>query len=122
MISKIICNKGIYFDDASICRQQGMQYRMQDTTQAISSDAGIKLYPNPTSDLLNLQFESEPLTKVHIRISNLLGQTIYSKTHAPSALISLSMSDISSMPGLYLIQVSSSDQVINFKSKFVYEK
>jgi hypothetical protein len=63
-----------------------------------------------------------PLSKVHIQITNLLGQTVYAKTHAASVTLSISMSEIQAKPGLYLIRVSTPDGLINFKSKFIYEK
>lgn len=61
----------------------------------------IKVYPNPIIDILTIDFGS--ITNCSIRITNLLGQTVYS-SQVHSRKIDIDMSKIASS-GLYYLQV-----------------
>jgi N-acetylneuraminic acid mutarotase/predicted GH43/DUF377 family glycosyl hydrolase len=77
------------------------------TTRITNNEArGFKLYPNPASDLITLEFKS-PGTHM-IRLTNLNGQLMYNKRmEGNSHQIDLS----SFLKGVYLITVTSRDYV-----------
>ncbi|RZK11313.1 MAG: T9SS type A sorting domain-containing protein, partial [Flavobacterium sp.] len=66
---------------------------------------GMKFYPNPVNDMLNISFERE-ITK--ISIYNLLGQEVFAKTSS-SNQITVDMSNLAS--GAYLVKVNAGDVV-----------
>ena len=73
--------------------------------ESIQRDGVIILFPNPTTDEINIHFDSDIYYSwIKIEIYNLLGELIFQKT--VKALSSLKL-DVSFLPdGLYVIQTS----------------
>ncbi|HXC04728.1 MAG TPA: T9SS type A sorting domain-containing protein, partial [Bacteroidia bacterium] len=66
----------------------------------------MTLYPNPTSGTLNLQIQSAESQELEMRVSNLLGQVLYSEKLPVTIGTQLKSYDFSSFPkGMYILQV-----------------
>ena len=79
----------------------------------LNNSAGISIYPNPTSDRVNVTVNEE-LQDVSIVIYNLNGQIVQRSYVGPmnaSSKVNLSTSDLSS--GSYILEVSSYNQKWN---------
>ncbi len=68
----------------------------------------IELYPNPVSDILYMQIENIEYEKVHLAISNTLGQSIFSTVHRKS-LSPLEINTHNFAKGIYFINVQIDD-------------
>jgi uncharacterized repeat protein (TIGR02059 family) len=73
------------------------------------NELGIKVYPNPTSGIINIFFENSPLGKQIIRISNMLGYVKYEALFA-SGLNYLQI-PVTFPPGPYIIQLISEERI-----------
>jgi parallel beta-helix repeat protein len=72
----------------------------------------LSVYPNPSSGLININFKQELLTTAEIKIYNLYGQLITTKTVNTTHNSKLSF-DLSARPkGIYIISVGMNDQHI----------
>ena len=84
-----------------------------DTKNDISSSDKIKVYPNPTTGLLEISginpFESED----RIEVSNYLGSVVLSMNQKYAAIVQIDLSDFPS--GLYLISIYSGNEIRQFK-------
>lgn len=49
------------------------------TTPEISNLTSIKIFPNPTSERINIQFSLSQPTKIHLNLTNLMGQILESR-------------------------------------------
>ena len=84
--------------------------------------ANLKLYPNPTTDLLNVEFENTQSGKMNLEIENLLGQKVISKTIDVTDgknLIQLSVKDF--VDGFYLLNLQNGERKYAVK-KFMIAK
>jgi Secretion system C-terminal sorting domain len=74
----------------------------------------VNVYPNPSNGLVNLDFNSEV---TFIKVSNLLGQEIYSEKISESTLGTSKSVDLSAYEaGVYIVNVSNNDGgVSNYK-------
>ena len=74
----------------------------------------LQLYPNPATDKLNIKLFMPVQSEITIRVSDILGKTVYEdmpgKTSAGSRQYVINTSDFQS--GLYLLQVEASNEVI----------
>jgi choice-of-anchor B domain-containing protein len=66
--------------------------------------SGIVLFPNPASDQLNITSEKNPIE--HLRITNVLGQTVFNIDTGSETLVTLDISSLES--GLYFVAVNNS--------------
>ncbi len=78
------------------------------------SSLSFKLFPNPTSNNLNLSFENK-LEKGTLKIISLTGQTVFEQQNINGTDFNFEVSNLNS--GLYLIQISDSQN--SFSSKFI---
>jgi hypothetical protein len=79
--------------------------------------SGIRIFPNPTTGLLNIEMPYIPYTGISLQVISLTGQQILGKTAEPG--ISVQTIDASALPqGMYFLQVLSKGQVI-VVNKFV---
>ena len=74
------------------------------------SNSELKIYPNPTSGLINLEVDKIRGSNMEITISNLLGQGVFQTYLYNTGIHSIDLSD--QMSGLYLIRISESDQTL----------
>ncbi len=71
-----------------------------------NNELKIKIYPNPTKQLVNLEFDNFLNEKIEIELFNLLGQKILTKTTSLNAEVL----DLSPYPlGTYLVKFTSKD-------------
>lgn len=76
----------------------------------------VKLFPNPSSDKLFLQFEASDFKPIDLTVFNSLGQIIYRKhleINMPSNVIELSNMNL--RPGIYDLQIKSGSQLMAIK-------
>jgi cyanophycinase-like exopeptidase len=73
-------------------------------------NAGIlKIYPNPASTRLHIEYKNNHVGIGELKISNLLGLTCYKKTYVQNNMESIDI-DVSNLAnGIYLLQVNNSD-------------
>lgn len=74
----------------------------------------FKIYPNPTSDIVNLSFENN-LENANLKIISILGQTIIEKQNLSGNNINLDVQNLSI--GIYIIEII--DGISKFNSKFI---
>jgi hypothetical protein len=86
-------------------------------SQPIDLNDNIKIYPNPTHDLLNVSYSLSKNDPVVIDIINTLGQKIYENTYAGNAMVSevktLFVSNLT--PGNYFIIIKIGSEHHQFK-------
>ena len=79
----------------------------------------LKVFPNPTTNLLQFEYETPDFNNYQLRIFNMLGQVVYQEEIFPSRFgkkfYRKEMSNYA--PGTYILQLSREDQVVH--SKFV---
>lgn len=100
-----LLNDSIFFNDDSLCVSQSVMFRLQDNqsqTQVINAMA--KIYPNPTQDLITIDFERDLENPVIVNIYNALGKRITSRTLTGNRE-QLSLKELSDQSGLYLYEL-----------------
>ena len=86
------------------------------TQSSVMSPRDFELFPNPANpaDNLNLYFSSKLDSDVHLQLVNLDGKVILTKQLiSGSQRYNISLSDIQPAPGMYLIQMSNEEFVLN---------
>lgn len=74
----------------------------------------ISVYPNPASDQLILSLGSLSINNLDLKISNLLGQTVYGEKF--NAVNAQKVIDVQTLPrGIYILEVSNDDYRRSFK-------
>ncbi len=88
---------------------------MNPTSVQESKLGKITVYPNPSSDLLNINYQLKNQTATSLMIYNLLGEIVYSEklTASISGNKALNVKDFKS--GIYLLQVCTNDGCLNMK-------
>lgn len=82
------------------------------STVEYGNDTDISIYPNPTSDYLFIEINGKAIDKESlIRVTNIQGQQIYSKTNNGSQIEVSNLID-----GIYFLEVTDTDLV--YKKKF----
>jgi len=98
---------GWYIDDLNI-------YSQPIGVEEISKNIRIILYPNPTSNILNLHFDNSNIDLSNIRIHSIYGSEI--QLEAKSISENNIEFDVSSLPqGVYFVKVSFGDKVERMK-------
>lgn len=76
----------------------------------------MKLYPNPTSNKINIEFSSFDAAKVNLSIANAIGNIVYKETVSPKFGSNQMTIDISRLPvGIYSLQIESNNKVLRHK-------
>lgn len=78
----------------------------------------LKVYPNPTTDAINLAFDTNTGEQYDVTIFNELGQRVFMQTFSSTSgrqRIGLNKAEIGLSEGLYLIQVSSDSNQLSSK-------
>lgn len=86
--------KDIYFGNATGIATSNMSY---------ITKKGLKLYPNPAHELLNIESREEML---HINVMDMMGKTVFEIKSIHSNQVQLNLNDIPA--GVYLIQINGS--------------
>ena len=75
--------------------------------------SNLKIYPNPSSDIFNLDFYTDDQTE--IRIYNLLGEQVYGQTFSANSSVNtiIDLSDYAK--GLYKLSVITPEGIANYK-------
>jgi Secretion system C-terminal sorting domain len=77
----------------------------------VNDDAGINIYPNPSSGSFTLQAINQPFNNAAVTISNMLGEKIYSSViNSKSSIINFDVPN-----GIYFVQLKSVDRVATRK-------
>jgi hypothetical protein len=83
-----------------------------DIKEAVKSEFGIKISPNPTLGKFSIQISNkESIGKAKIEITNMLGAVVLSEQIYSKSLKCIKTFDLSNLPkGVYLISVSINDR------------
>ncbi len=84
------------------------------TRQDLSSTSEFKVYPNPFSSRINLSITTKNPDEIVVDIYNLQGQKMTSHKFHPFTISSseITIDDIFLKPGIYILQVVQSGQLI----------
>ena len=74
----------------------------------IDNNIGINLYPNPTSDILNVEFSEKLSSTNNITVVNVLGQNVYTLSNTDNTFIQINTSNLTS--GVYYLNVISDNK------------
>ncbi|MCX6239203.1 MAG: T9SS type A sorting domain-containing protein [Bacteroidia bacterium] len=86
---------------------------IQENNLIVEDNGIVKIYPNPTSGLLNIAFSSKPIKNSIIEVYNIEGKKIFSKSfrNITNAIIDLT----GNQKGLYLVKLSFDGEIISRK-------
>lgn len=122
---EFVCQNGVVFQSQihyhSVWRDHLRDYgadltRTQLGTVEIvgNSVKSVKIYPNPTSEVLNIEVEKN-LSNANISVFDVSGKLIISKKNISGKALNIPVNELST--GNYVIMVADSDQ--NFSAKFI---
>jgi hypothetical protein len=74
--------------------------------------SGIRIYPNPVTDVIGAEFKNMAAGIYSVRLLNGLGQTVLSKTvnHAPGTSMETIKPDYKLLSGIYQLEVTSPEK------------
>ncbi len=81
----------------------------------VVSDRAIKVFPNPTSGLVNINMEGFENVKTEVALFNMLGERVKYATSNGESNVALYLNDLAS--GAYILNVSSGDRI--YKEKII---
>lgn len=95
----------------------GSQYDIEIITALENHDPGMYVFPNPTSDLISLKYESDQEGIYQLRIYDLKGILFYSKTFQFDSehQLKINLEDLKLSVGLYMMEVQKEEDVQLFK-------
>jgi Secretion system C-terminal sorting domain/SprB repeat len=113
--------KGVPYEELNLrdyvpteCEKIECRYKLTDsegkeiggflTNKVNKNPTEIRVYPNPTEDVLNIEIPLKEFPKANIEITNSLGQTIYSKECSEYSNIQIDMSRL--LKGAYNIRLT----------------
>jgi hypothetical protein len=79
-----------------------------------SLSSGIRIYPNPVTDVIGAEFKHMPAGIYNTRLLNAQGQTVLSKTinHAPGTSMETIQPDYKLLSGIYQLEVTAPDKQV----------
>jgi len=80
------------------------------STPELRAELDFKIYPNPASDLLTLEFEAGSTKPYSLKILNMIGELIYEKQELLSGETVLPISSFAQ--GMYIIQLELEDAIL----------
>lgn len=102
--------------DGSITRFDRVPITLAGVDEINNDDSGLSVYPNPTNNLLNINFTNEEKSSVTFILYNTLGEIVQSKDMGKqSGSISYAFDVTDFAEGIYFIQVQSNNKIINQK-------
>lgn len=111
-------NDTISYDDANICLQQGILYRLAQNSSKERVKENVIIYPNPTTDFITIKYLGEELKSFELEITNATGQLVTSKMVTLSS--NTATENISQLAkGVYFISLSNISGGINRTLKLV---
>lgn len=90
--------------------------QIDDCTFIGESETNIKVYPNPTGDVLNISFAIVNLSNIDILISDITGKTLISSVQQTKNTIQLDVSGLDK--GIYLISLYENNKIL-LSQKFI---
>ena len=109
---------GLYFGASFTNGVQPSLWRFYDpslSTQQLSKNK-FSLFPNPTSNTINLKFETT-IEKANLKITSILGQSVLEKQNLSGTDFSLDVSTLSK--GMYILELNDGFSITN--TKFIKE-
>lgn len=94
----------------------GKKYDNTLSSEDIKDNLEFKIYPNPTKNVLNLNF-SKLQTNVTIQIYNVLGQKVFSKFYKSSSNKDIQL-NLQGFKGVYIIEIKG-DNHLNIRKKIM---
>ena len=72
----------------------------------------IKIYPNPTTNIINIEFTSQNSTFVKCKLINVIGSTVFNQNLKDGK----TQIDMSYLPaGIYILKVETTNKVYDYK-------
>jgi hypothetical protein len=90
--------------------RHGIAYRLQNGDSIINTDSGIKIYPNPTTGNITIEFDNEPNDYIVVQVNDLSGKEIFADKLNPAVQVNVELGDISI--GAYVLKVSDANGLI----------
>lgn len=87
----------------------------------LQADNSLKLYPNPTSGNLNIQWENQATGNAGVSVSDIIGHEVYNTTitlGSESGTTSIDLSNLKS--GIYILSIKS--EVNSFTSRLIIQR
>ncbi|MEZ4805096.1 MAG: T9SS type A sorting domain-containing protein [Bacteroidia bacterium] len=81
-------------------------------TLSAQSNPPIKLYPNPASSFIRVEFNTIPSSPIQINISDILGNKIKTYNFNQDEFIEIDLSGLNLINGLYLVKVETENSMI----------
>lgn len=97
-----------FMNDAFI---QKMSYAPTDVAE-VKSQSSLFIFPNPASDKINIAYK-KIADAIHIKLINLIGQTISEKKYLTEVKFSLDISEL--IPGIYFLEINDQDKISRYK-------
>lgn len=73
----------------------------------------LKIFPNPTSDIVNISFNNNSINDVEVSLINLVGQTIFQTTSQGQTQLAIPVSDFNA--GIYYVILNNGNESIKEK-------
>ena len=105
----------VIVSDTNNCRSDTVFYVIDWITTSIIDllSSSLSAYPNPTSDELNIYFKIHRNQNTHIRINNVLGETVFCESVNDFKGDYRKKINLSMFPkGVYLLEVETSDRLV----------
>jgi len=72
--------------------------------------SAIKLFPNPTKGILNVELSKELTSDIHVKVINLLGENVLQLENVSQNQFKLDISQFT--PGIYLVHIQAGNQIL----------
>jgi len=79
----------------------------------VTTSYGMRIYPNPVSDMMNLEWAQTLEEDLFIRIIDMQGKTVFTKISGPNYSYPLTLQLQDLQAGTYVLSVASGDKFFN---------
>lgn len=108
----------MFVDDDELCAQQGVQYRIGQTTTTRPEISFVRIFPNPTKNLMTVRLKLQDMEPCIIKISNTLGQIIWQGILSnPETILNHEISSLA--PGTYFVEVHNQNRGLRHIEKLI---
>jgi len=100
-----LLNDSLYFDDDSLCVSQSVMFRQSNPTATVNQAIDFaKVYPNPTSNIVFIEFKDMPESQVIFKLRDNMGRLIEHKV-LNNQINTINLMESITNSGLYLYEL-----------------